>query len=169
MVQGSSNSSCLDAQKTASVITQTVFMAGDGQGSEAHLSNGLDDKALLILSICFGILAFGALALATFLFSRLRQARRARGTGPRFSLAEDEYLDGGSAYDQGSRRGSAIAAAKLGTSSSTGFGAPGAQRYNERTIMPIPESVLEKSHPTQRSSVVYREKTPPSPDTSYGE
>jgi hypothetical protein len=161
MVQPSDDDTCLESSQTASVVTQTVFMSGDGKGSEAHLSNGLDDKALLILSICFGILAFGALALAVLLYSRLRQARRARMRGgKRFSLVDDDYQQT-SAF-AGPRRASGAALA-AGPGAAFGALATGAmkERRNEQT---------KAGAGRRESNFESREKGgPPSPNTSLGE
>jgi len=134
-------------------------MSGDGRGSEAHLSNGLDDKALLILSICFGILAFAALALAVMLYSRLRQARRARMRGgTRFSLVDDEYQQS-SAFVP--RRGSGSVATLAGIAGAgAGALAAGAMQENRN----------EKIQTGRRESTFEREKgSLPSPNTSLGE
>lgn len=154
----SGDDSCLDNAKTASVITQTVFMSGDGAGSEAHISTGLDDKALLILSVCFGILAFGSLAMAVFLYSKLRQARRARMRGPRFSLA-DEDIQGTNSY--ASRRSS--------MGDPTAFAA-GMISKDDRTLKSIETEQIARSTQLKREASGYiAEKSRGSPDTSYGE
>lgn len=162
MVQPSDDDSCLESSQTASVVTQTVFMSGDGKGSEAHLSNGLDDKALLILSICFGILAFAALALAVLLYSRLRQARRARMRGgKRFSLVDDDYHQS-SAFD-GPRNRASNAAMAAGSGAAFGAMATGAmkERRNEKTTAGAGR---------RESNYEGREKGGlPSPNTSLGE
>lgn len=143
-------------------------MSGDGRGSEAHLSNGLDDKALLILSICFGILAFGGLALAVLLYSRLRQARRARMRGPRFALVDDDWQNVQAFNGGDSRRGSAgnmLAGSAAASSFAVGVGALAARRTNG-------QDSDEKTPSSGRSSAAgthIHEKPPPSPDTSLGE
>lgn len=157
LVKPSNDDSCIAASASASVVTQTVFMSGDGSGSEAHLTNGLDDKALLILSVCFGILAFGALALAVFLYSRLRQARRARMRGPRFPLVDEDFTHeyAGVTSREGSLPGSA-----LGSASGV---APGAAHFGALANRRDAEKARENRHTTMF------EKLPPSPDASHGE
>ena len=51
----------------------------------------LDDRSLLITAIVFGILFFAAAAGLLYLYSILRQTRKARfQRGPRFDMADDE-------------------------------------------------------------------------------
>lgn len=90
VVQPSDDSSCLDNAKTAAVVTQTVYMSGEGNAY--YKASGLDGRSLTIMTIVFGICFFIALAGALYIFSLLRQARKIK-RGPRFSLAEEDDED----------------------------------------------------------------------------
>ncbi|KAK9895979.1 hypothetical protein P389DRAFT_72819 [Cystobasidium minutum MCA 4210] len=165
LVQPSDDDSCLAPDSDATVVTQTVFMSGDGQGSEAHLGNGLDDKALLILSICFGILAFAGLAIAVLLFSKLRQARRARMRGPRFSLVDDDWQHG-QGFKYG-RRGSIENMISGNSATASAFGAGVAAFAGKKSKDSDPN---EKARGARTVSAINTfEKSPLSPDTLLGE
>lgn len=94
VVEQSDDASCLESAATASVVTQTVYMAQNG----TRRSSNLDSRSLLITAILFGILFFAAAAGALYLYSLLRQNRKARFSrgGPRFDMTDDEssYTDG---------------------------------------------------------------------------
>ncbi|KAL7008846.1 hypothetical protein EMMF5_001592 [Cystobasidiomycetes sp. EMM_F5] len=84
VVQSSGNSSCLEPIQTASVITQTVYMSSD---TTTPASSSLDNKALLIVAVVFGILFSAALCAIMYMWSKLRQARRTRSRTDRFGIA----------------------------------------------------------------------------------
>jgi len=94
IVEQSDDASCLESSATASVVTQTVYMNQNGSRRSQ-----LDDRSLLITAIVFGILFFAAAAGLLYLYSILRQTRKARfNRGSRFNLADDEssFIDSSS-------------------------------------------------------------------------
>ena len=164
LVQANGNTSCLDSVQTASVVTQTVFMAPD-TGSAAPASNNLDNKSLLIVAVVFGVLFFAAMSGLVYLWSRVRQMRRLRQVGQeRFPLADDNS----SIYDASSTHPGSEYAAAGAMRSRHPSTAAASQRMSYRDANgPVVMSGAQHSRRISNASEMASLTESPNPTTPY--